>query len=341
MASSVTLTVGIPTYNGSTYIRETLNSVIKQISEDLLARVDILISDNASTDSIPEIVKTYQDSQAVRIQYSRNEVNLGYDRNVDMLFKKASGQFVWILGDDDVLKGGAILQVLQILDSKKNLNVVLLSFDTYDREFSKIVSKAKEHANVLCKDAEMFLLNARDMYGQVSSLVINKCAWNKEDLTSGFGSNFIHMYGLFKVLLGGESYIVNQPLINVRLGSENSGTSGDALLSIALSTCAIFRSMIGMGYDAKIVKILIKPARRYAYDTILIAKLAGIKNKKLMAEKLIATYNGPSLWLKWMPVIFFPDRLFKSLYMLKKGISSKTRVIERKLKTLIKKRRPI
>lgn len=332
MTNGATLTIGIPTYNGSAYIRSTLDSVIKQISDELKTRVDILVSDNASTDGIQEIVKGYQESQSARIQYSRNGTNVGYDRNVDMLFKKASGQYVWMLGDDDVLKDEAISQVLNVLDLHQNLRVVQINFDCYDRKFENVLTHASTSVDLLCNDADSFLLHSNGRYGQVSSLVMNKEAWNRENLANGLGSNFIHMYALFRILLHGNSYIINRPLINIRMGSENFGTSGDSLLSIALSTGAIFNSLRELGYSSNIVKMLVKPARRYAYDTILIAKLAGIKNKSDAVKKLIAVYNGPLLWLKWIPVILCPDSLFKKLYVLKKGFSSKTRIIERKLK---------
>ena len=62
MSNNTTLTIGIPTYNGSAHIREALDSVISQITDDLKDRVDILISDNASTDGIDDIIKMYQSS---------------------------------------------------------------------------------------------------------------------------------------------------------------------------------------------------------------------------------------------------------------------------------------
>ena len=78
MAQATTVTIGIPTYNGSAYIREALDSVISQITDDLKHRVDILVSDNASTDGIGDIIKMYQASYPVKIEYSRNNTNIGY-----------------------------------------------------------------------------------------------------------------------------------------------------------------------------------------------------------------------------------------------------------------------
>jgi glycosyltransferase involved in cell wall biosynthesis len=296
------------------------------------------VSDSASTDGIPEIVREYQDAYLAVIQYSRNDYNLGYDRNVDMLFKKASGQFVWILGDDDTLEDGALTHVLNLIDQNPDIKVMQVNFDKFDKKLERIVEKVLINEDLYCYDAEAFLVNSKGRYGAVSSLIFNKEAWNREDLFRGFGSEVIHMYALVKILLRGDSYICKQSLVKVREGSENfvKRGDGDALLRIALASGSLYCFMREIGYGPKIIRWLLKPDRRYAYNAISPAKLWGIKNKLVVVKKLIAIHNSPVLWLKWIPTIFIPDPIFRKIYFLKKRISSKTRIIERKLKEYLK-----
>lgn len=343
MTGNVLLTIGIPTYNGAAYLGSTLDSVIRQIADGLDACVDILVSDNASLDDIPQIVKTYQESSTVSIQYSRNEKNLGFDRNVDVLFKKARGQYVWLLGDDDVLEEGALRYVVDLLNQHPRLKAVQVNFDKYDKSLDKIIQKVDIPDDLYCTDADTFLMHSKGRWGAIASLVINKDAWNKEDLSKAIGSQIIFAYGLFQILLRGDSYIVKQPLVKVRAGSEKAVQrgNGDALLFIALASGTLYRAMKEMGYGEKIGRWYLKQDRRYVYDAIPTAKLWGINDRKLLVEKLIAVHNGPALWLKYIPLLYCPDLIFQKLYTFKKGVSSKTRVIERKLKTLLKKRRPI
>ena len=54
------------------------------------------------TKSAPSFNK-YMESYPNVIQYYRNEVNIGFDRNVDLVVKRATGKFVWILSDDDYI----------------------------------------------------------------------------------------------------------------------------------------------------------------------------------------------------------------------------------------------
>jgi glycosyltransferase involved in cell wall biosynthesis len=337
MDKGVTLTIGIPTYNGSAFIRDALDSVIRQISGELSSKVDILVSDNGSTDGTPGIIKSYQESQPVRIHYTRNDVNIGYDRNVDKLFKNASGKFIWILADDDVLTDGALLKILELLGTNPGLKAVMVNFDKYDRTLQHVTDRVVIDGDKYCRDAETFLRGAKARYNLVSSLIFNKSAWNEENIDHMFGSNFIHVYVLFRLLLRGDSYIVHEPLIKMRMGSENSGTDGDSLLSIALDSGAIIRSMRKMGHRPDIIRWLFRDVRKYTFRTITVAKLLGIKKKSIVAKKLVANHNGLAVWFKYLPIIYCPDSLFRRLYFFKKGISSKTRVIERSIKGCFKK----
>ncbi len=89
------LTIGIPTYNRADMLRGAIESALSQS----LAGLDIIISDNASTDHTPEIISSF----GRRIRYHRNESNLGPVRNFYNLVRMAGAEyFVW-LQDDDLL----------------------------------------------------------------------------------------------------------------------------------------------------------------------------------------------------------------------------------------------
>jgi glycosyltransferase involved in cell wall biosynthesis len=53
------LSIAIPTFNGSKYIREALDSIVSQ-SDALDEDLEVVISDNASTDDTPEIIMEFQ-----------------------------------------------------------------------------------------------------------------------------------------------------------------------------------------------------------------------------------------------------------------------------------------
>lgn len=87
----------IPTYNRPTYLREALESALAQTYEDL----EILVFDDASTDSTPQLVREYLSDP--RLSYVRQPMNVGPNRNWRAGMAAVTGAFFCILADDDRL----------------------------------------------------------------------------------------------------------------------------------------------------------------------------------------------------------------------------------------------
>lgn len=87
---------GLPVYNGERYLAEAIASVLCQDEHDL----ELVISDNASTDRTPEICERAARSDP-RVRYVRHEVNRGGAWNFRHVLDLARGEyFTWICADD-------------------------------------------------------------------------------------------------------------------------------------------------------------------------------------------------------------------------------------------------
>jgi glycosyltransferase involved in cell wall biosynthesis len=90
------VSLGLPVYNGESFVRQALDSILAQTFADF----DLVISDNASTDSTPEICKAYEAGDP-RIRYFRNESNRGVAWNHNRVFELSTGEyFKWCAADD-------------------------------------------------------------------------------------------------------------------------------------------------------------------------------------------------------------------------------------------------
>lgn len=314
MHTNIKISIGIPTYNGAFRIKDTLDSIFAQLTPEVSPFLEVIVSDNASTDETSAVVDSYIKIFPCAVSYYKNEVNIGYDRNVNELFRHAVGEYVWLLADDDVVKLGAISQVLTLLFLHKTLKVVQLNFQSYDREMTKIVHEVYMPNDFLCQNAESFLSNSAGRYGQVSTLIFSRLAWNSAGVEEAFGSNYIHIFALLKVLQAGVSYIVKAPLLNVRMGSENFGISGDALVLTPLGGGKIFLQMRKMGYSKQISRRILRENRRYVFSTIPYAKNTGIARPVNLIYSLLAIHNSLELWLLWIPIIIMPTNIFRRLY---------------------------
>lgn len=110
------LTIAIPTYNRSKYLARLLESLRPQMEETgHLFSIELLISDNASTDRTSEVVEAFCRSSLVPCRTFRNKTNLGADGNILQCFSEAAGKYVWIIGDDDILLPGSFIEILKLL----------------------------------------------------------------------------------------------------------------------------------------------------------------------------------------------------------------------------------
>ena len=91
------ISIGLPVYNGERYLRLALDCILQQDFTDF----EVIISDNASTDSTKEICRDYA-ARDKRFQYFRNETNIGAAANFNRVFKLARAEFFkWATHDDE------------------------------------------------------------------------------------------------------------------------------------------------------------------------------------------------------------------------------------------------
>ncbi len=90
------ISVGLPVYNGQRFLEEAISSLLAQTH----SHIELIISDNASTDRTEDVSKSYA-SQDSRIRYYRNPTNLGLAPNFNCTFHHSTGEyFKWATADD-------------------------------------------------------------------------------------------------------------------------------------------------------------------------------------------------------------------------------------------------
>jgi abequosyltransferase len=110
------LTIAVPTYNRSGFLAELLEALQPQLADE--ERVELLIFDNASPDDTPAVVQDFR-RRGLALRYCRNDSNVGADGNFVRCYEAACGEYVWILGDDDILLPGGLKVVLGHLESRR------------------------------------------------------------------------------------------------------------------------------------------------------------------------------------------------------------------------------
>jgi len=124
------LSICIPTYNREKFIRENLNILKNEIGN---LQVELIISDNCSKDNTQDVVRNFI-KEGLVCTYIRNKENMGGDLNFVQCFQKATGKYIWLLGDDDYLTKGSLKPIVEYLESHE---VGMFHIDNNSQNFDK------------------------------------------------------------------------------------------------------------------------------------------------------------------------------------------------------------
>ena len=111
-----TVAIGMPVWNGEAFLSQAIESILAQTYGDL----ELLISDNASTDATAEICLTYAKRDA-RVRYIRQETNIGAAANHNELVRRSSSRYFKWAAHDDVLAHEFIQECVRVLDHDETI----------------------------------------------------------------------------------------------------------------------------------------------------------------------------------------------------------------------------
>lgn len=113
------ISICIPTYNRAAHLTNCLQSIILN---KVNSKIDyqVCISDNCSTDDTKDVVRRAQAN--IDIKYYKNLRNLGRVKNYLNVVEMADGEFVWLIGDDDLLLPCALEELDDLINKHKNVD---------------------------------------------------------------------------------------------------------------------------------------------------------------------------------------------------------------------------
>jgi len=218
------LTIAIPTYNRSKYLSQLLHSLAEQIRND--DRVALLISDNASTDDTAAVVEE-QVRCGVDLEYVRNAENIGPDANFLQCYELARTKYVWIIGDDDLLRPGAVPRILDLL-LRDEYDLVYVCQSGFSIDCPDLQPLTAKKEPLYFTNAEEFLRRVHISTTMISANIINKDRVNAVDhepFSKLVGSNLIQLGWTLTALRGhSRSLFVREKLLLYR--TANTGGYG-------------------------------------------------------------------------------------------------------------------
>jgi abequosyltransferase len=128
--------VCIPAYNRAHHLIPLLESIFAQSFQDF----EVVICEDMSRErvQIDAIVRDFQSRYSGMLRYFENPENLGYDGNIRNLVEKATGEFCFFMGNDDIMCAGALENAASLIRRHPNVGLVLKSYGWFDETPDKV-----------------------------------------------------------------------------------------------------------------------------------------------------------------------------------------------------------
>ncbi len=158
------LSIIIPVYNTSFYLRKCLDSVVAAINRCNNRAIEVLIINDGSTDNSDEIIKEYCEEHSFMKRFYKENGGLSDVKNYGL--KIASGRYVIFLDSDDYIEAEMYEEMLHKA-TEEDADVVVCDLELVYDDASKNVC----HSCTAPRDA--------DIFAQVIDMSMMPASWNK------------------------------------------------------------------------------------------------------------------------------------------------------------------
>lgn len=115
------------TFNGEKYVAKQLDSILNQTYKN----IEIIISDDGSTDNTEEIITKYTEKYTF-IKFIKNERNLGYTKNFERAISLCSGDYIALSDQDDIWEENKLEVLLENIGDNLLIATTYLNIDEND-----------------------------------------------------------------------------------------------------------------------------------------------------------------------------------------------------------------
>ena len=212
------ISLALPVYNGERYLEGCLASIISQSFEDF----ELVVSDNASTDSTLEILERFAERDP-RIRIIRQPKNVGAAQNFNLLFGETKADIFKWCAHDDRLDPDYLLETYSALQAAPEAvlahsHTVIHDMDQNTHEvFAPAFSMTTSDRAMRLREVFLHGRRCYEVFG-----LLRRSALEKTDLIGNYrgGDNVL----LFRLALLGQFVIVPKPLFTLGRHTDQSTT---------------------------------------------------------------------------------------------------------------------
>lgn len=218
------LSICIPAFNKPEATATLLESIFSQNFQD----IEVIICEDNSPErkEIRKMIEGFKAKHGNHITYIENKENLGYDKNLRKTIKNANGDYVLLMGNDDLVAPNGI-DTIKSKIQKYNPAVIIRSYESYYKEFDnyfQIHRYVNDDLSCAYSPKEMAWLFFRSVL--VSGLVIKRELAQREATDLVDGTLYYQNYIIGRIFYKHKILYVPDVLVYNRL--EDAGYFGSS-----------------------------------------------------------------------------------------------------------------
>lgn len=207
------ISICIPQFNRAGILIESLRRISCQTYKD----IEIIISDDKSTDDTVEQITALQKTYKYPIVLSVSEQNLGYDRNYRRSIELSSGDYAFILGNDDTLNDPMDIQNLVTFLLENNYpDIGYCNYIEEGMDQGPVVRAVETRVQGSGLEVAMKYYNG---FSFVAGIIYKRKAFEKFNTDKHDGSIYAQMYlGLLMIASGCKFFTIASPMVIKDIG---------------------------------------------------------------------------------------------------------------------------
>lgn len=253
------ISVCIPTYNGAKYIEAALASIYKQT----YTNIEIIISDDASSDNTLDLIKNYKEDSIFPIRIYHHKPS-GIGANWNHCISQATGAYIKFLFQDDLLEPSCITDMVQVFEENPNIGLVtckrhvLIELETDRKKIEKWLQVYSDlqtqmglnynPVGIIDKrffKSKQFYKMPLNVVGEPSAVMFNRDLLNtvgffREDMTQ-----FLDFEYWYRILKHKNIAVINEKLVSFRMHADQATQQNKGKMQ---NDVAIFRKLLYTDY---------------------------------------------------------------------------------------------
>jgi len=217
----------IPQYNRIQYLLKNLSVIAQQTYPG----IEVIISDDASTDNTEEEIKKFIKGYKYPVVYYRHPVNIGYDANLRKSLELATGDYCIMMGNDDTLNGPEGIN--DLVNFLRTNDMPELGFCNYTEDKSPDTVMARAFCTAVIGSGETVALKYYRSFSYVAGIIIRRDIFQQVNTSKADGSVFVQMYFAARIITGGGRFFMyNVPLVlkDIRIDDSMANSYRDTLM---------------------------------------------------------------------------------------------------------------